>query len=291
VSFPTPPPRQLTEILRDLDTWPVPHAAATVISGRQNPPQIAASFGDIEHNFRLASITKMVTAYAILVAVEEAVVDLDSPVDIAPSGATLRHLLSHSAGYPFEGDTPVADVGRSRIYSNTGIEVAATWLELKSGFAFGDYLHEAVLSPLEMTSSRFSGSAAHGLDATVTDLAKFAMEILSPRLISPTTLAEATRVQYPHLDGIVPGMGRYTPCPWGLGMEIAGAKTPHWMGRERSPATFGHFGGAGTMMWVDPEARISLIALTDLGFDRWAATATREWAQLSDKILSAVRDQ
>jgi CubicO group peptidase (beta-lactamase class C family) len=250
-----------------------------------------AAHGETERSFRLASISKMVTTYAILVAIEEGVVDLDSPVTIAPRGATLRHLLSHTAGYPFEGGTPVDAVGASRIYSNTGIEVAAQWLVLNSEIEFGEYLYEAVLSPLEMTSSVFMGSPAHGLDSTVTDLAKFASELLSPRLVSPTTLAEATKTQYPHLDGIVPGMGRYTPCPWGLGMEIAGTKTPHWMGRERSPATFGHFGGAGTMMWVDPEARISFIALTDLSFDRWAATATREWAQISDKILLAVRDR
>jgi CubicO group peptidase (beta-lactamase class C family) len=291
VSIPTPPPGHPSEILRDLETWPVPHVAACVISGQDQPPQIIVSYGDVERSFRLASITKMVTAYAILVAVEEGVVDFDSPVDIAPPGATLRHLLSHAAGYPFDGDTPVDAVGVSRIYSNTGIEVAAKWLELNSGFVFGDYLREAVLTPLEMTSSEFLGSPAHGLDATVADLAKFAAELLSPRLISPTTLAEATQTQYPHLDGIVPGMGRYTPCPWGLGMEIAGTKAPHWMGRERSPATFGHFGGAGTMMWVDPKARISFIALTDLSFDRWAATATREWAQISDKVLTAMRDR
>jgi CubicO group peptidase (beta-lactamase class C family) len=291
VSIETPPPGNLTAALRDLAAWPVPHVAAAVISGTPEPPQMIAAHGETERSFRLASISKMVTTYAILVAIEEGVVDLDSPVTIAPRGATLRHLLSHTAGYPFEGGTPVDAVGASRIYSNTGIEVAAQWLVLNSEIEFGEYLYEAVLSPLEMTSSVFMGSPAHGLDSTVTDLAKFASELLSPRLVSPTTLAEATKTQYPHLDGIVPGMGRYTPCPWGLGMEIAGTKTPHWMGRERSPATFGHFGGAGTMMWVDPEARISFIALTDLSFDRWAATATREWAQISDKILLAVRDR
>jgi CubicO group peptidase (beta-lactamase class C family) len=291
VSISTPPPGYLNEILGAIAAWPAPNAAACVVSRHQDPAAIVAEYGDLRRSFRLASITKMVTAYAILVAVEEGVVHLDTPVEIAPAGVTLRHLLSHAAGYPFEGDIPVAAVGASRIYSNTGIEIAAEWLEEQSGFTFADYLNEAVLAPLQMTASTLTGSPAHGLMSTVSDLARFSAELLSPQLISHDTLAEATRTQYPHLDGIVPGMGRYTPCPWGLGMEIAGSKAPHWMGRERSTATFGHFGGAGTMMWVDPEARISLIALTDLGFDQWAATATREWAAISDKTILAARNR
>jgi CubicO group peptidase (beta-lactamase class C family) len=294
----------MTGILAGVESWPVPHATACVVSARQGEAEVVAFHGDLDHPYRLASITKMVSAYAILVAVEEAVVDLDAAIDLAAisssesgsltgadhSPVTLRHLLSHAAGFPFEGLQPVAPVGTSRIYSNTGIELAAQWLEIQSGITFSEYLTEAVLDPLAMTSSQFSGSAAHGLTSSTRDLSRFAAELLTPRLISPTTLNEAIRTQYPDLDGIVPGMGRYTPCPWGLGMEIAGDKSPHWMGRERSQSTFGHFGGAGTMMWVDPEARISLIALTDQSFDQWAATATRQWAHLSDLVLMAAGD-
>ena len=37
--------------------------------------------------------------------------------------------------------------------------------------------------------------------------------------------------------------------------------------RERnSPATFGHFGGAGTFLWVDPVADLALVVLTDREF-------------------------
>ena len=69
-------------------------------------------------------------------------------------------------------------------------------------------------------------------------------------------------------------------------MEISGDKSPHWTGRANSPATYGHFGGAGTMMWVDPTARVGVVALTDRPFDEWAPEALRRWPELSDAVLA-----
>lgn len=278
----------LGSILSSIDRWPAPHAAACVVLDTGEGPQLLASRGDLTRPFPLASITKMLTAYAVLIAVEEGIVTLDEPVTIAPAGVTLRHLLAHAAGYRFAGVEPIAGVGQRRVYSNTGIEVAAKWVEQAAAMAFAAYLTEAVLEPLHMNGATLQGSPAHGLTASCHDLAAFASELLTPRLLDASTLAEMTRTQYPELAGIVPGMGQFTPCPWGLGVEIAGHKAPHWMGRSRSEHTFGHFGGAGTMMWVDPRARVSLIALTDHSFDQWAALATSEWARLSDAVVDAV---
>lgn len=278
----------LGSLLCALEQWPAAHSCAGAVLDTGQGPQLVATAGDPTRPFRLASITKMLTSYAVLIAVEEGIVTLDEPVSIAPPGATLRHLLAHAAGYPFEGTEPIAAVGQRRIYSNTGIEVAARWVEHASAMPFATYLTEAVLEPLQMRNATFQGSPAHGVTASCQDLAAFATELLSPRLLDATTLAEITHIQYPELAGIVPGMGHFTPCPWGLGMEIAGTKAPHWMGRRRSEHTVGHFGGAGTMMWVDPHARVSLIALTDHSFDQWAAMATAEWARLSDAVIEAV---
>ena len=86
----------------------------------------------------------------------------------------------------------------------------------------------------------------------------------------------------------MPGVGRFDPCPWGLGFEIRGRKTPHWTGHTNSASTFGHFGGAGTMMWVDPEAGCGLVALTDRSFDDWSIEAMRRWPELSDAVVGEV---
>ena len=272
--------------------WPVDHAAAGVVvpdrSGPEPSPIDRSRFvvGDGGYPFRLASLTKPLVAWATLVAVEEGSVALDDPV--GQPGCTLEHLLSHAGGYPLEGAQPSEEPGRSRIYSNTGFELIGRHLVDATDMPLDEYLRLGVLEPLGMHHTRLEGSPAHGATSTVHDLLSFLAELLDPTLITPTTAADAIRPHHPGLSGIVPGVGRFTPCPWALGFELAGDKHPHWTGRERSPRAFGHFGGAGTMMWVDPDARCGLVALTDRPFDQWAAEALRRWAELSDAVLTEV---
>lgn len=271
----------MEEALAQIGSWPVPTAAAAIVG----PDGVFAQCGPPDHRFRLASISKVCTAWAVLVAVEEGSVHLDEPA--GPAGSTLRHLLSHAGGYPFDGERPLLAPERKRIYSNTGIEVAARHVAVATGIDFADYLREAVFEPLAMTSTALAGSPAHAVWSTLTDTARFAAELLRPRLLAPATAAQATTIQFATLDGTVPGLGTFRPCPWGLGPEIRGAKQPHWTGLANSPATFGHFGGAGTMLWVDPVADIALVALTDRPFDEWAPEALQHWSALSDAVLAA----
>lgn len=260
--------------------WPVDTAAAAVIVGGD----VVDAEGPIGQPFALASISKPIAAWAILVAVEEGIVSLDDPV----GPATLRHLLAHAAGYGFDGDEPIVAPERKRIYSNTGIEVAAAHVALASAMPFGTYLAEAVLLPLDMSTTTLPGSPAHSMRSTVADLARFVAETSTPTLVSADTAALAVRPHFPSLGGIVPGVGRFDTCPWGLGFEIRGDKTPHWTGARNSASTFGHFGGAGTMMWIDPatEPTVGLVALTDRPFEQWATDALRLWPQLSDAVIT-----
>lgn len=210
---------------------------------------------------------------------------LDDPV--GTPGATLRHCLAHAAGYGFDGLDPIARVGTRRIYSNTGIEVACRHVATQTGIEFPDYLADAVLRPLGLDHTTLRGSPAHGLHSSTRDTLAFSREILRPSLISQQTALEAMSVQFPELAGIVPGMGQFDPNPWGLGMEIHGSKYPHWMGARTSARTVGHFGGAGTMFWVDPDAQLALVALSDRDFDEWADIARTQWSSLSDAVVIA----
>lgn len=284
--------------LAGVASWPVEHAAAAVITPVGavsavpvetpaqvvSPPGVVETIGDIRYSFRLASISKVITAWAVLVAVEEGIVSLSDHV--GPPGATLRHLLAHASGLPFDGDTPIAPPATRRIYSNSDIEAAAQHVADAADMHVTEYITEAVLEPLGMTSTEVRGSPAHGIWSNVEDMSRFVGELLTPRLLAPETAHEAITPQWPDLAGVVPGIGRFDPCPWGLGPEIRGDKWPHWTGRHNSPETFGHFGGSGTFMWVDPERSLGLVALTDRDFDDWAADALHAWSELSDTVLA-----
>ena len=268
------------QALRLTDSWPVDNVAVSVLRADGS----TETSGDQDHLFRIASVAKTITTWACLVAVEEGIVALDQPV--GQPGCTLRHLLCHAGGYGFDGVDPIARPERTRIYSNTGIEMAAATVSEAAGIRFADYLAEAVLQPLGMSATALNGSPAHHMSSTAADLIRFINEVRRPRLISMATAGDAKTSQFPELSGIVPGVGRFSPCPWGLGFEVRGGKQPHWTGATNSPQTFGHFGGAGTFLWVDPAVGVACLALTDRSFDEWADEALRTWPAFSDAVLA-----
>ena len=220
--------------------------------------EVVATTGPLGERFEWASVTKLLVCLASLVALEEGSVTLDDAA--GPPGSTLAHLLAHASGLPFQGDQPIARPATNRIYSNTGIEIAAAHLEACTGMSFGDYLSAGVLEPLGMSSTLLKGSPAHGASGPLEDLLLLASEMLAPSLVSPETMQLAATVAWPGLSGVLPGFGRQAPCDWGLGPEIRGHKTPHWTGQSNSPATFGHFGQSGSLLWVDPAADLALVA-------------------------------
>jgi CubicO group peptidase (beta-lactamase class C family) len=267
------------DALRQVDDWPAEHASVAVV----RPEGSVGTHGDARRVYHFASVTKLFTAYACLVAAEEGTLDLDEPA--GPAGSTVRHLLAHASGLPFEPGMPAGRPGARRVYSNPGFELLARVLAERAGLPFADYLREAVLDPLG-AGAGLRGSAAADLYGSLDDLAAFASELLAPRLIAEETLAEATNVQFPGLAGVLPDIGRFDPNDWGLGFELKDGKRPHWSGSRTSARTFGHFGGSGTFLWVDPVPRVAVACLTDLRFGPWALEA---WPRLSDAVLAEVR--
>jgi CubicO group peptidase (beta-lactamase class C family) len=260
-----------------VDQWPVGDVAAAVV---RKDGSVLGTRGDQAKVFPLASVTKLLTAYAVLIAVEEGAVELDEPA--GPEGSTIRHLLAHASGLAMSQDKIQAQPGTKRIYSNVGFETLAQTVQQASGIAFNAYLAEGVLAPLGMNDTSLKGSAAHEGASTVNDLTKFAAELMAPRLVSQELFTEATTVVFPGLNGVLPGFGHQKPNDWGLGFSLRDHKSPHWTGKDNSPATFGHFGQSGTFLWVDPKAGVSAIALTDRQFGEWAAEV---WPVFSDAVL------
>lgn len=266
------------EELRAIDRWGARAAAAGVL---RDGAELGVH-GPRDHEFRWASVTKLLTGIVVLVAVEEGVVDLDEPA--GPPGATLRHLLSHAAGLRPDGEgPPLMEPGRRRIYSNVGIQLAADLVAEHAEMPFSEYATAAVIGPLGL-SRPLTGSPAWGYRGTLDDLLALGRELLAPTLLAAETLEEATTVQFPGLPGVLPSWGRMEPNDWGLAFELRDDKSPHWTAPSSSPRTFGHFGAAGTFLWVDPDARVACAVLTDREFGDWA---NEEWPGFSEAVLRA----
>jgi CubicO group peptidase (beta-lactamase class C family) len=139
--------------------------------------------------FSIQSMSKSFTALGVLMAVQDGILDLDVPVsEYLPDfkvnspyeehperKMTLRHLLTHKAGFTHEAplggnfdDRPhsfnehvisISDtwlrypVGYRYSYSNLGIDLAGYILQEKAGIPFWDYINQKVLNPIGMTQS------------------------------------------------------------------------------------------------------------------------------------------
>lgn len=139
--------------------------------------------------FSIQSMSKTFTATAVMMAVQDGLVDLDTPItEYLPDfkvksrfeedperKITLRHLLSHTSGLIqcapvgnlFEHKCPsfeahihsISDtwlkfpVGASRSYSNQGMDLAAYILQVTSNQSFSEYMQEKIFIPLGMENS------------------------------------------------------------------------------------------------------------------------------------------
>jgi CubicO group peptidase (beta-lactamase class C family) len=269
---------ELDRVLARIDDWGADHASAAVVG----PAGIVATRGDAAHRYRWASVTKLATSLAVLIATERGLLALDEAA--GPPGATVRHLLAHSSGLPFEGGDPIAAPGTRRIYSNPGFDTLGALVAERTGRPIEDALAALVLEPLGMGASELVERPSQGIHGPLGDLAALAAELLRPTLVSGPAFAEATTVAFPGLVGVLPGVGRFDPLDWGLGFELRDGKSPHWTGERNSPATFGHFGGSGTFLWVDPVADLAVVVLTDREYGPWSLDA---WPALSDAVLAA----
>ena len=145
-------------------------------------PMDAATTG-----LRVASVSKAVTATAVMQLVDQGHLSLDADVNrylrtfqIAatfPEPVRVRHLLTHTAGFDerFTGAVARSPVpaqplgaylsanmparlsppGQQWLYSNHGITLAGHLVELVSGEPFSEYMARHVFAPLGMTATSF----------------------------------------------------------------------------------------------------------------------------------------
>ncbi|SDM27541.1 CubicO group peptidase, beta-lactamase class C family [Actinomyces ruminicola] len=265
------------ELLAGADT------GAPAVPGTRPRFRTLAQVGDGNTVFPLASLTKPIVAWSVLVAIDRHLLDLDAPAAPGLPGATIRDLLAHASGIAFDADAALAPPHRRRIYSNRGFEVLGRRLEEATATPLEEWVETSVLEPLGMASVRIPGSPAHSGTGSALDLAAFARELAAPTLVSPALAAAARRPVYPGLPGVLPGYGRQAANEFGLGLEIRGAKQPHWTAPTSSPETFGHFGQSGSFIWIDPVARRQAVFL---GARPFSAVHRENWPALSAQLLA-----
>ncbi|MEZ5139978.1 MAG: hypothetical protein R2711_14780 [Acidimicrobiales bacterium] len=265
---------RLAAALWETGGWEAANIAAAVVA----PTGTIATIGPGDRSFRLASVTKLLAAYACLIAVEEGTLDRrahrpargDGPPPARPRRRLrLRHrhpaapraqadLLEHGVRRPRRPPGPQRRDDRRGVRHRGGVRTAR------------DVPHRPA-----------GGSLAHGAWSTGADRPASPASCCADPPVG-RDLAEASSPQYPELAGILPGIGPQAQR-LGAGLEIRGWKTPHWTGRTNSPKTFGHFGAASSFLWVDPAIDRSPIVLTDRNFGRGRST----WPPLADAVVAA----
>lgn len=241
---------------------------SAVAAGVTTASTTVTGHGPVDEVLPLASVTKPLVAYAVLVAVDHGRLDLDDDVDT--DGRTVRHLLAHAGGLPPAEGGPVTSAEKRRIYSNWGFEQLGDRVEEAVRRPIGEWLRTQVLVPLSMHDTALDGSPAKDGSGTVADLLRFARELLRPTLLDADLAEQLRTPQWPDLDGVLPGYGRQEPNPWGLGFEIRDGKDPHWTDGGFPASTFGHFGQSGSFLWVSPEDGCAGAFLCDEQFGQWA---------------------
>ena len=140
----------------------------------------------------------------------------------------------------------------------------------------GSWIHGSPIATLR-------GSVAFGVHSTVDDLGRFVGELIQPGLLAPSTVQTMVDVQFPGLAGVLPGVGRFAPLDWGLAFERNFGRPGHWSGTRLSRDAFGHFGGSGTFLWIDPAIGLACVMLAEREFDEWGMAT---WPSFCDAIVA-----
>ncbi len=212
------------------------------------------------------------------------------PIDVAPVHAPYAEGLDWQALGAACLLTPLEAPPATRVqYGNVGYGLLALMVERRTGEHFPAALARLVLgplgveaylgdepprrpavlagvrgkhagTPLEPFNSPFYRSLALPWAGMVTNVAG-ALAIVrtfrDPQFLSAATAAAATADQTGGLSGGFVEPLFWKPCPWGLGPDLRGAKSPHWVPAEAGADSFGHSGASGCLAWYAPAADLA----------------------------------
>lgn len=135
------------------------------------------------------------------------------------------------------------------------------------------YASNGVVNSVEWRAAQIPSTNGHG---TAAGLARLYAAIVDGRLLSPSLLAEATRVQS---EGPCPVLGE--DVAFGLGFVPTSTRRP----LGTNPHSFGHFGTGGSLAFGDPDAGLSFGYVMNHVIPRWQSTRNRA---LIDAVYAAL---
>ena len=251
------------DLARIVAAWPG-EPAVVALARQGGRARVVDAVGPLGERRAWASVSKLVVGLAAGTDVDAGRVRYEDP--LGPPGATLAHLLSHSAGLGLEEGDRRHAVGTRRVYSNVGFDLVAS--ALAGTRTPAAWLASRVFEPLELSASALEGRAAAGVVGSTDDLARLGGAWLEGALLDAATHRRIATPFLADLAGVVPGFGRFTPCPWGLGPELHGAKA-HWMG-DWPAGALGHFGRSGALVLLDVGSGVGVVATSSVPFGPWA---------------------
>jgi len=250
--------------------WPE-GSAAIVVRRHEGRLVDVASVGDESVVRPWASISKLAVAVAYGIEVDWGTHSYEETV--RASGRMALEHLSHATGFGLEEGDPRVEPMTKRVYSNYAVDLLVEHVVEDASAA--DWLNNRIFSGLGMTSTSLVGRPSAGVEGSTRDLATFLKCFLLGSLLGESTLTRILTPYGPSLAGIVPGWGRFDPCPWGLGPELRGAKE-HWMGDWPATAA-GHFGQSGALALFDRSEGIGVVATSPEPFGPWAVDLWPTW--------------
>jgi CubicO group peptidase (beta-lactamase class C family) len=270
--------------------------AAKFLSSSANHQPVTAATPGI-----LASTTKFLNAILLLEMIDQDLLRLDDTVDkhvaalhglAAKRPVTIRDLYLHTAGFTTQdGDMlpdleeriadmyPALEGGAPHRYQGTGLALASKIMEMKSGEALPYLYQNHLFKPLGCTHSRAEYSA-YGSSSVTLDLARIGQMLLNggaygdQRFFRPETLAQMMPVA--GKDRI----GDDKSIRWGVGIKVFDSD-------GLSDKAFGHGGGSGSFLIIDPEHEL-VIAHTRLSEGRSFEQFLKQRAKVLAAVVAAI---
>jgi beta-lactamase class C len=281
-------------------------------------PEFAAAAPDGTPQWEAAR--RMVTVRQVLAHMSGLAEDLPPGKLRARDLPDLDTITDHLIALPLQSEP-----GTALLYSNAGYGLLGRLVDRVTGQDIWDIARERLLDPMDLDgivarpgqelneriatvadtgsqgSEHESFNSAYwrnlaipwgGLFGTPADIARFAESFIVGEA-NPLSSPARTLMTTDQASGVSGGLAMlklvWHPAHWGLGWEVKGGKRRHWTGEYTSPATYCHWGSAGTLVWTDPETGLTVAVFANrTTYSQWPFLPAARWARLSNAIIASL---